>query len=157
MIDRYDYYVSGIKIHTQVPRFTAPMRHQHSVHERALDALISTHDAVVLAFYPYDFTPEAQTFLNRLAASANQHKDVAFVALSSDSDYAHKVFLETCQHVESLYLIGNPALDIGEAYGVLDEDQGSFKPALFRVEPSGLLTRFQQAERLSELNIEALL
>ncbi len=157
MIDRYDYYVSGIKIDTQVPRFKTHMHHQHSLHERSLDALISAHDAVILAFYPYDFTPESAEFLTRLSALASKHPTIAFVALSSDSHHAHHIFLERLSDVERLYLIGNPSLDIGEAYGVLDAEEGCFKPALFRIEPTGLLSRFQQAERLSDLTLETLL
>lgn len=157
MIDRYDYYVSGIKIHTQVPRFKTHMYHQHSLHERSLDALISSHDAVILAFYPHDFTPESAAFLTSLSALASSHPTVAFVALSSDSHHAHKVFLDSLSDVERLYVIGNPSLAIGEAYGVLDAEEGLFKPALFRIEPTGLLSRFQQAEKLQELSVEVLI
>lgn len=157
MIDHYDYYVSGIKINTQVPRFEATFIATHTRVTQTLDRILNDYEGCFIAFYPSEFTAELPAFLARFEACAQGYPTVYFVAIGPNPSPVLEAYLASQPAYPSVHFVANANRQIGEAYGILNETAGQFEPALFFVRKSGLLKQFAQASRLSELNPEAFL
>lgn len=96
---------------------------------------------LVLFFYPGDFTlvcpGEAQAFSAAVDRFAALDADV--VGVSTDSVHAHVAWMEF--HVGSLRfpLAADRTHAVCRAYGVLDEDAGAARRAVFLVDPDGVV------------------
>ena len=157
MIDHYDYYVSGIKINTQVPRFEATFIDAKTPVTQTLDRILNDYEGCFIAFYPSEFAPDLKPFLDRFNTLAQAFPTLYCVAIGPNPPPVLEAYLATQEPFAALHFVANANRQIGEAYGILNEALGQFEPALFYVRKSGLLKQFSQASQLSELNPEAFL
>jgi NADH-dependent peroxiredoxin subunit C len=82
-----------------------------------------------------------------LAAVAAVHRDlqalnVEVLAISTDSVYSHKVFLETSPLLKNVNypLVSDRTQEISRAYRVLDENSGASFRASFFINPDQIIT-----------------
>ena len=95
----------------------------------------------VLFFYPRDFTflcpAELRGFAELQASFALEGASV--VAASTDSWHVHRAWLETSPGLSGIRypVVADATQELTRAYGVLDHEDGSARPATFVIDPSG--------------------
>jgi lipoyl-dependent peroxiredoxin subunit C len=97
----------------------------------------------VLFFYPRDFafvTPaELRGFAELEAEFARE--DATVVAASTDSWYVHRAWFGTTPGLRAIDypVVADPAQELTRLYGVLDDTDGSARPATFIIDPDGVV------------------
>ena len=97
----------------------------------------------VLFFYPRDFTflcpAELRGFAELQASFALEGASV--MAVSTDSWHVHRAWLETSSGLTGIRypVLADAAQELTRAYGVLNMDDGSARPATFIIDPSGVV------------------
>jgi peroxiredoxin 2/4 len=101
---------------------------------------------LVLFFYPLDFTFVCPTEIKAFSARYQDFKnaDAEIIAVSTDSVYSHRAWINTAEDKGGLGQIKYPLAsditkDVSRDYGVLIEDKGVALRGLFVVDPEGIL------------------
>ena len=101
---------------------------------------------LVLFFYPLDFTLVCPTEIRAFSQKYDEFKkeNAEIIAISTDSVYSHRAWINTPEEKGGLGLIKYPLAaditkDISREYGVLDEEKGIALRGLFIVDPEGKL------------------
>lgn len=125
----------------QAPLFSAPAIVDGQMKK------INLHDFkgkwCILFFYPSNFTFVWPTELAAVAAiyPALQKLNTELLAISTDSVYSHKVFLETSPSLKNVTypLLSDRTQEISRAYRVLDERTGAAFRASFIINPDQII------------------
>lgn len=106
---------------------------------------------VVLVFYPLDFTFVCPTELLAFAGNAEEfkHLNAEVIALSVDSVYSHKAWVERDLKDLRYPIASDITKQISREYGVLDEEKGVALRGTFVIDPEGVV----QYEVVSALNL----
>ncbi len=117
-MEPFDYYVSGAKVHRQVPRFKADLV------TKAGPASFDVNHALNDGPFVLIFTDQASHLLNW---------DLPF--------NAYIVVRETPENIKpgKLPVISDASLTVAESFGVLNEKTGRFIPSVFGIKASGQL------------------
>ncbi len=96
----------------------------------------------VVCFYPADFTFVCPTEIAAMNAKYDEFQElgVEILAVSTDTKFSHKRFVETEPLLEGLKLtIGaDPKGDVTRAFGVMIEDEGIALRGRFLINPDGV-------------------
>jgi peroxiredoxin 2/4 len=134
------------RVGEKAPQFSLPSA-------RALDELeqpIALSDFrtrwLILLFYPFDFSrigaSELLAFGER--AAELRERDADLLGISTDSTYAHRVWLSLSREQGGLGPLPFPLASdathaVSRAYGVLVSDKGHARPGTFIIDPNGVL------------------
>jgi len=96
----------------------------------------------VICFYPADFTFVCPTEIAAMNAKYNEFQElgVEILAISTDTKFSHKRFVETEPLLEGLKLTmgADPKGDVTRAFGVMIEDEGMALRGRFLINPDGV-------------------
>ena len=127
------------KVHQKAPEFTAPA----VVNGEIKDVSLSDYRGkwVVIVFYPLDFTFVCPTELQAFAQAQAEYKKagVEVLAISVDSVYCHKAWLERDLPDVKYPMVSDITKTISQDYGVLDEEKGIAIRGTFVIDPEGVL------------------
>ncbi len=115
-----------------------------------LDEVITLDDYkgkwLILFFYPYDFSFVCPTEIRALSDRYEDFKalDAELLGVSTDSVYAHRVWLMTPEEENGVMgakfpLASDQNQAVAESYGVLVEQEGVALRGLFIIDPNGIL------------------
>ena len=106
------------------PLFQGTAYHNGSLVTIELQKLMEAGKWTVLFFYPADFTFVCPTELRDLASAYAQFQKlgVEVIGISTDTEWAHKVWVETSPMLQGLSfpLLADPTGDVSRAYGVIN-------------------------------------
>ncbi|MGH2905790.1 MAG: peroxiredoxin [Solirubrobacterales bacterium] len=122
----------------QAPEFSLP-----STKNLNLDEPVSLSDFkdrwLVLVFYPADFTfvcpTEMLAFSNAIERFNEAGADV--IAMSTDGVHCHEAWQEFVLGRLNFPLVSDTTMEVVRNYGVLIEDEGIARRALFIIDPQG--------------------
>lgn len=126
-MDVFDYYVSGLKLFHQVPRFTKKaMENALAVDVTLNDWLQSFHYTVLL------FDPQLNPNSSCIKSDEIDQTIVAYVSLER---------LQTLKHlgIKNGLIVSDASHTLSESYGVLDALNGALDPAIVIIKNSGQL------------------
>ncbi len=96
----------------------------------------------VVCFYPADFTFVCPTEIAAMNAKYDEFSElgVEILAVSTDTKFSHKRFVETEPLLEGLKLTmgADPKGDVSRAFGVMIEDEGIALRGRFLINPDGV-------------------
>ncbi len=96
----------------------------------------------VVCFYPADFTFVCPTEIAAMNAKYDEFKEmgVEILAVSTDTKFSHKIFVETETLLKGLKLTiaADPTGEMSRAFGVLMEDEGMALRGRFLFNPDGV-------------------
>ncbi len=123
------------------PDFTLPSGSGESVtlsHYRG-------HKAVVLVFYPLDFSPVCSMQLPEYSGRQDDFVEAGAVVLgvNRDSVYVHQAW--AAEYGIEVPLLADMTLEVARAYGVAIDARGVSQRAVFVVDPAGTV-RFEYVE-----------
>ena len=134
-METYDYYVSGIKIAHQVPRFDAPCLLKGDITTFSVNHALSEGPFILI------FSDRAD--------------------LQVSLEFPVPVYLVVRDEISTLQpgglpVIADTALNIAESFGVLNEKTGLFIPSVFGVKASGQLAFKLEGIPLASLSNQVL-
>src|SRR3989338_8940415 len=96
---------------------------------------------LVFFFYPRDFTFVCPTELTGFSKHEADFKKLKaeVLACSTDSTWSHKAWFERDLKDVKYPILADTTKRVAEAYGVLNEDDGSAERGLFIIDPEGIL------------------
>lgn len=98
---------------------------------------------LILFFYPADFTFVCPTELLDLKRIYDELKKLKteVVAVSTDTVYTHKVWIETEEMLKGLFYLmaADHSGKFSRELGIYDEDKGMSQRAVFIIDPEGIL------------------
>jgi peroxiredoxin (alkyl hydroperoxide reductase subunit C) len=99
---------------------------------------------LVLVFYPADFTFVCPTEIMAFSAGAEEFaaEDADVIGISTDSVYCHQAWQEFALGRLAFPLAADVTHAVSRDYGVLIEDEGVARRALFIIDPQGVV-RYQ--------------
>ncbi len=142
-------FVSMVRVGHPVPDFEFRTYHKDKVNTVRFSDYKDTW--LVLFFYPSDFTFVCPTELEELSKYYEETQDmgVEVISVSSDTVFAHKVWLETSEAVKGIRfpMAADPSGRLAIAFGTyveggsLDytEDEGISLRGTFIIDPDGIL------------------
>jgi len=104
-------------------------------------ASFRTRKAVLLVFYPLEFTGTCQGELTAVQSDldAFQNDKVQILTVSVDSPYAHKVWATREGYTFPMLSDFWPHGAVASAYGVLNEARGYANRGTFLIDPEGVI------------------
>lgn len=106
-----------VSVGQTAPDFIAPAVVDGETSELELFRLVEDHEAVVLVFSPVDFVPEPTAELVAIeTAGWPNREDVAVVAVSADSLYAHDAYADRFDL--SMPLVSDRHASVADTYGL---------------------------------------
>lgn len=143
-----------VAVGEEAPDFTRPLVSDEYWEDATLSELAA--DApVVLVFTPMDGDFPATYVWQEIRDRDWIDRDITLVGLSISSPYEHKGFLREWRGFEDFQLFSDPANDVAEAYGIVNDLDGMTgisepRPAVFVVEPDLTVAYAWVAERWPE-------
>ena len=137
--------MTTLKVGDLAPDFTLPATTQDSVTLSQYQG----HQNVVLAFYPFDWSPVCSLQLPGLQENLARFKELntQVLGISVDSRHSHKAFAE---HLGLEFpLLSDFDKKVCQAYGVLRED-GTASRALFVIDQQGVV-RYAHVHPIGEI------
>lgn len=140
----FDYYVSGIKLNHQVPRFETPALIEGKETSVKLNDWLQTHPLTVLIFNELS---EKSILLNSDAIKG------ALIA------YVSKLPMDVLKSLKlkAGIILSDEALELCESYGALDERTGKIMPTLVAIGASGQCLAVHASKNLNGPNKAQLL
>ena len=133
-------------INTQILPFTTQAFHNGEFVEVSQDDVLGKW--AVFFFYPGDFTFVCPTELGDLADHYEQLQEmgVEVYSVSTDSQFVHKAWQETSEHVGKVryYMLGDSTGDITRNFQNMREGAGQADRATFLVDPEGTIQYIEQ-------------
>ncbi len=140
-------------VQKQMPEFEMDAYDSASGHYRKVSSESYKGKWTVICFYPADFTFVCPTELAAINAKYNELKSmgVEILAISTDTKFSHKRFVETEPLLNGLKLtIGaDPTGETSRAFGVLLENSGVALRGRFLINPDGVIV----AEEVQALGV----
>jgi peroxiredoxin (alkyl hydroperoxide reductase subunit C) len=134
-----------ISVGAQAPDFT--LKDQNNQEVRLSD--FRGRKAVLLVFYPLAFTGTCQGELTEIKDNVTEYanESVQVLTVSVDSPYSHKVWAEREGYDFPLLADFWPHGAVATAYGVFNADAGFANRGTFVIDPAGVVTFAQMADR----------
>lgn len=127
-ITKKDNNMSSTMVRREMPQFTMDAYDAKTGHYKTVSSEDYKGKWTVICFYPADFTFVCPTEIAAMNAHADEFKDlgVEILAVSTDTKFSHKRFVETEPILKGLQLtIGaDTNQEVSRAFGVLIEEEG---------------------------------
>jgi peroxiredoxin (alkyl hydroperoxide reductase subunit C) len=96
---------------------------------------------LVLVFYPADFTFVCPTEMLAFSGAVDKFaaEDASVVAISTDGIHCHEAWQEFVLGRLAFPLGSDTTMEVTRSYGVLIEDEGIARRALFIIDPEGIV------------------
>lgn len=103
------------------------------------------HSAVVLVFYPLDFSPVCSMQLPEYSGRQDDFAEAgaAVLGINRDSVHAHKAW--AAEYGIDVPLLADMRLDVARLYGVAIDDRGISGRAVFLIDKGGVI-RYEHVE-----------
>ncbi len=131
-----------LKLNQVAPDFTNPA-YQKGLKDDYREVSLSDYKGkwLVLFFYPRDFTFVCPTEIEGFAKHEAEFNklDCEILAASTDSIYSHKAWFERDLKDVAYPILADSTHELANAYGVLNETDGTAERGTFIIDPEGKL------------------
>ncbi|AFD26584.1 peroxiredoxin [Deinococcus gobiensis] len=111
------------------------------------------HSAVVLVFYPLDFSPVCSMQLPEYSGRQDDFAEAgaAVLGINRDSVHAHKAW--AAEYGIDVPLLADMRLDVARLYGVAIDDRGISGRAVFLIDKEGVIRYAHVEEKTSDYTV----